>query len=127
MVYPVQKTGQRTVLIVDSRPDDYAKLTQSLQREGVQVEIFKSGRAALRRTASPSPEYWIVNMKLSDIAGADLLSMLRWLYPGVPVYLVTDEYDEKEEINARCAGTEMFLCKPLESSWLSPSVAQQTP
>ncbi len=118
MVYPVQKTGQRTVLIVDSRPDDYSKLTQNLQREGMQVEIFKSGRMALRRAASPAPEMWIVNMKLADISGPDLLAMLRWLYPGVPVYLVSDEYEEQDEITARCAGAEMYFCKPLESSWL---------
>lgn len=125
MAYPVPQNRQRTVFAVDPHPEHYAKLTASMESEGLHLEVFKNGRAALRRTASPAPELWLVNMRLDDISGPDLLAMLRWLNPGVPVYLVSDDYSEQDEVEARCAGAELYLCKPLEPSWLTAAMMQQ--
>ena len=113
------------VFVVDPNLDDYHHLVEAFAGNGVGVTVFGSGRAALRHDPQSPPELWVVNMNLPDIEGADLLSMLRSRFPGVPVYLVSDEYRAEEEVHARCSGAEMYLCKPLEGSWLvTPSMQQ---
>ena len=110
------------VYVVDPHPDDYQSLADAFLQDGVGIEIFHSGRAALRVDPDNSPELWVVNMRLPDIDGPDLVTMLRSRYPGVPFYLVSDEYAVEEEISARCTGAEMYLCKPLQESWLTAPV-----
>ncbi len=107
------------VFVVDKNVGDYLSLTDAFCHDGVGVEVFSTARAALRHDPSNPPDLWVVNMNLPDISGPDLLSMLRSRYPGVPVYLVSDEYRVEEEICARCSGAEMYFCKPLQESWLS--------
>jgi len=106
------------VFVVDPNLDDYRHLVEAFSGDGVGVTVFPSARAALRHDPQNPPDLWVVNMNLPDIDGADLLSMLHGRYPGVPVYLVSDQYRAEEEIHARCSGAEMYLCKPLQGTWL---------
>jgi DNA-binding response OmpR family regulator len=110
------------VFVVDARVADYGELIEAFGADGVGVELFASGRAALRHDPHDPPDLWVINMHLPDLDGPDLLSMLRNRYPGVPLYLVSDDYNVEEEISARCSGAEMYFCKPLQESWLAASV-----
>jgi len=105
------------VNVVDARPEDYASVASSLPADRLQMCFFTSGREALRSNAA-APNVWIVNLRLPDMASADLLEMLRWRYPGTPIVIVNDQYDAGCEIVARAAAPDMYLCKPLEADWL---------
>lgn len=111
------------VFVVDANAADYRELVESMNDGGYRLEVCSSGRAALRKDPSEAPEMWVVNMNLPDMSGPDLLSMLRWRYPGVPICLVSDEYQPEDEISARCSGAELYLCKPIESEWLTAATA----
>jgi DNA-binding response OmpR family regulator len=111
------------IFVVDANNNDYRELVESMTDEGYKVELCPSGRAALRKDPASPPELWVVNMNLPDMTGPDLLSMLRWRYPGVPICLVSDDYRVEDEIAARCTGAEMYLCKPIESEWLTAASA----
>jgi DNA-binding response OmpR family regulator len=111
------------VFVVDANADDYRNVQESLKDSGYRVEVCLNGRAALRQDPTNPPELWVVNMSLPDMSGPDLLSMLRWRYPGVPICLVSDDYRTEDEISARCSGAEMYLCKPIESDWLTAATA----
>ena len=111
------------VFVVDANNNDYRELVDTMADEGYRLEVCTSGRAALRKDPANPPELWVVNMNLPDMSGPDLLSMLRWRYPGVPICLVSDDYRVEDEIAARCSGAEMYLCKPIESEWLTAASA----
>ncbi len=113
------------VFVVDSHPDDYQGICQRATDDGLNLQLFNSGRDALRKDPAQAPELWVVNMRLPDMSGTDLLSMLRWRYPGVPVVLVSDSYRAEDEISARCSGAELYLSKPLQSEWLASTAAAQ--
>jgi DNA-binding response OmpR family regulator len=115
---------QPQVFVVDANVGDYQDLASNLSENGYHLEICANGRAALRLDPSKAPEMWVVNMNLPDISGPNLLSMLRWRYPGVPICLVSDNYRAEDEITARCSGAELYLCKPLESEWLTAAATQ---
>lgn len=116
-------TNQPQVFVVDANADDYSELRENMTQDGYRVEVCTSGRAALRHDPTNAPELWVVNMNLPDMSGPDLLSMLRWRYPGVPICLVSDQFRAEDEISARCSGAELYLCKPVESEWLTAATA----
>ncbi len=116
-------SGATRVFVVDARPSDYAHIQHDAANEGVELQMFTGGRAALRQDPSRGPDLWVVNTRLPDMAGADLLSMLRWRYPRIPVVLVSDVYSVEDEISARCSGAEMYLSKPLQREWLMASTS----
>ena len=93
-----------SVYVVDGRPADYAEIRHEAHDDRLDIEVFRSGREALRKNPDKGPELWVVNMRLPDMSGTDLLTMLRWRYPGVPVVLVSDEYLAEDEIRARSSG-----------------------
>ena len=111
------------VFVVDANVNDYRNLVESMTDGGYRMEVCPSGRAALRKDPTNPPELWVVNMNLPDMSGPDLLSMLRWRYPGVPICLVSDDYRVEDEISARCSGAEIYLCKPIESDWLTAATS----
>jgi DNA-binding response OmpR family regulator len=115
----VRTVFDRYVNVVDALPADYVDIGETLASEGLGLHLFKCAGAALRHTAGSELEMWVINMKLPDMSGPDLLAMLRTRYPGVPVCLVSDSYRAEEEIRARCSGAELYLCKPLCGEWLA--------
>ena len=109
-----------TVCVVDPTPDDYRGLIDSAsdQKNETHFEFVRSGRDALRFNARSDPDLWIINMKLPDMSGVDLQEMIHTRYPGVPCYLVGDDYRPEDEIDARQGGATMYFCKPLRSEWV---------
>lgn len=108
----------RLVNVVDSHPEDYSCVAERLAQDELRMQVYGYGRDALRSDANEAPDLWVINMRLPDMSGLDLMAMLRWRFPGAPMVLVNDEYDSDAEIAARAGGPDMYLCKPLEADWL---------
>ena len=122
----IRRPDNSTICVVDTQPDDYSALVQNAPKEKAEVRFLNCGRAALRLKAGSPPELWIINMRLPDMSGLDLYGMIRSRYPGVPVYLVADNYQAEDEINARSCGATMYFCKPLQSDWLLAPKSRNT-
>ncbi|MCG8584353.1 MAG: hypothetical protein MI757_06545, partial [Pirellulales bacterium] len=60
-----------------------------------------------------------INTHLPDLTGFDLYSMISDRLQGVPVWLVGDQYDTKEELEAYCTSAAMYACKPVCQTWLA--------
>lgn len=107
------------VVVVDSHPNDYTSITHSKEFGRVRFEFFSSARAALRDDSNLHPELCVINMNLPDMSGLDLYDMLSERWPGVPVYLVGDDYRPEDEVRARSSGATFYFCKPLQREWLA--------
>lgn len=107
-----------TVCVVDPEPGDYQALVQKVPAQQTRFEFVHSGRDALRHYARSRPDLWIINVRLPDMSGMDLYEMLHSRSPDVLCYLVGDDYQPEDEMNARQSGATMYLCKPVQSEWL---------
>ncbi len=68
--------------VVDARIEDYAHLEAQATDAGLRLAMFSSGRQALSHNDASPPDSWVVNLRLPDMSGADLMAMLRWRFPG---------------------------------------------
>ena len=106
------------ILVVDPRQVDYDWLVRGVVASCGQVRFLATGRAALRQGHDPAADLYLINVRLPDFSGCDLVEMLRPFPPGADVFLVADGYAAEDEIQALRLGVSGYLCKPLEPSLL---------
>jgi two-component system OmpR family response regulator len=104
---------QTKVFVVDASLEDYEFLAAEIGQGSLDVAFFTNGRDALRAASDEAPTMWIVNMRLPDMDGTELQAILRTSGCKATIALVGNEYKVEEEIEARCAGADMYFAKPL--------------
>jgi CheY-like chemotaxis protein len=107
------------VLVVDARPSDYAELAEYARRGGMGLSCLTSGAAALHAAKRMRPNLRIVNVRLPDMTGFDLVEKIGPRLQGADLFLVGDAYREEDELRAISLGATIFLCKPVKTEWLS--------
>src|SRR5260370_9683127 len=67
----------KRILVVDDRPHLLALLRMILEDEQYQVSVLKEGRGVVEHVRENPPDLVILDLKLADAEGADILESLR--------------------------------------------------
>lgn len=116
--------GAITVAVVDRRPDDYADLLRATRGADIRWEFAGNGREALRLARTQPVDVWMVNDFLSDMSGLEVCALLKNYLVQAVIYVVTDNYDQAIEREARICGAAMFGCKPFQPDLISQLTVQ---
>src|SRR5262245_30901439 len=101
------------VLVVDDEQSIRHFVGCSLGDAGYRVTMAGSGAEAIERFRSDAPDVVVLDMKLPDADGLDLLVQMKQESPEVTVVLVTAVADVKKAVEAMRRGAFYFLRKPL--------------
>jgi DNA-binding response OmpR family regulator len=94
--------------------------TELLARFGFGLDVAKTGREGLARLATRRYDLILLDWRLPDIGGAEVLRHIRTDGLGTPVMVCTAYSDDGEEVAARTAGAQDFLVKPLHANaWVA--------
>lgn len=107
------------LLVVDPRPEDYQQLAAASLSGKYHLDFVSSGDAALRRALSAVFDLWLINFRLPDMTGAELLTTVRARNPNAACILISDAYSTTDELSARQLGVTLYACKPLQAEWLA--------
>jgi len=103
----------RRVLFVD----DDATLREVLRRElldfGCQVAAFGAPGAALEHVAHEPADVALIDLRLPDMDGLELLRRLREIDATLPVVMLTGHGAVREAVEAMRLGAHDFLTKPI--------------
>ena len=114
------------MVVVDRDPTGFQPLFDALPSPKPDTCLLPNGRSALRMPSEAHDLVWIINSRLPDMCGCELLEMLRDRLGRVPVIICSDSYSMEDEVKACRAGAALFLCKPLDARalqvWLSSQV-----
>jgi len=102
-----------TVLIVDSRPGDYAPLLEHAAGAGLDLAFCHTGESALDRRWSQAARVRIVNIDLPDIAGLQLVQAWQQRGESGPFFVVADDYRPELEFQVLQQRGVYLLTKPL--------------
>lgn len=102
------------VLVVDDEALIRKSLGSVLTDRGFGVELAGSAADALEVFIDRSPDIAIVDLRLPDRDGLDLLRELRERDGSVPVIMITAHGDVDKAVEAMKAGAADFLKKPYE-------------
>lgn len=101
------------ILIVDDDPDITLLLERFLQRQGYMAETCSTGKAALEKIKDHSYDLALVDFRLPDMDGMDLLSFSKKIQPSLSIVIITGYSDVKVAINCIKAGALDYVTKPL--------------
>jgi two-component system response regulator RegA len=105
---------QAPLLIVDDDQPFRQRLATTLERRGFQV-LAASGIAEARRLAAQArPAYAVVDMRLEDGNGLDLVPDLRALRPDVKIVILTGYGNLATAVAAVKTGAVDYLAKPAD-------------
>jgi two-component system, OmpR family, response regulator ChvI len=110
-----------TIAVVDDDHDILDLVETMLEMEGHQVVTFDSGRTALDSLRAKSPDLVILDIKMPEMDGIELLRQLR-LKSRVPVIFLTGKLDEADELLALKHGADDFIRKPFSQRVLAERV-----
>jgi len=116
------------VLVVDDEPSITRSLGRVLTDRGYSVEAAASGSEGLTKMEHFRPHIVLLDVRLPDTSGFDLIPRLHKVESGVQVIVITAFGDTKAAVRAMKLGATDFLRKPydLDELFLAVDTASRT-
>ncbi len=111
-----------TVLIVDDDEGLARLIEKAVRRLGFTAAKASSGEAAIGWLADHSADLMLLDMKLSDMTGTNVLSHLDKLGRAVPFIVITGEGDERLAVEMMRGGALDYLVKDAQFLQFLPAV-----
>ena len=113
------------LLLIDDDPDLLAERVAHLfPAPAHRVEIANSGAAGLERVAATCPDVILLDLRLPDQSGLEILRQLRRIDARIPVVMVTVVRSADSAIEAMRHGAYDYLLKPLDLQKLDRVISE---
>jgi two-component system KDP operon response regulator KdpE len=99
------------VLVIDDEPPIRKLLRMGLSTQGYEIIEATNGKNGLALLAE-NPDVIILDLGLPDIAGLDLLAMIRERNERVPIVVLSSRGDENAKVQALDHGADDYVTKP---------------
>ncbi|WP_081816563.1 sigma-54-dependent transcriptional regulator [Fodinicurvata fenggangensis] len=124
---PIQDTEGETaarpsILMIEDTAALAAVYQEYLKREGHDVITATNGQTALRFLAETPPSLVLLDIRLPDIDGLEILDHIRQATPGTPVVVMTADGSVNLAVQAMRRGAYDFLVKPFTADRLLVTV-----
>jgi signal transduction histidine kinase len=113
------------ILIVDDDEGLLILMTEALRSDGYAVVTASSGRAALAWLEKHRSDLILLDLKLPDVSGFELVENLRRRAPPVPFVVVTGQGDEKVAVEMMKQGALDYVMKDTGMIDLLPTVVKR--
>lgn len=107
--------GALRILLVDDNLDHVQLATRALRQEsGWRVDTARLGEEALERAAEEAYDLVLLDYRLPDMTGLDVLRALRAKHGALSVILMTSQGSEEVAIQALQLGATSYVVKNTE-------------
>jgi DNA-binding NtrC family response regulator len=109
---------QKSILIIDDDKSILRILTRILQKQGYSTHTAETGREAEEMINNQSYDLALIDVKLPDTDGIDLLQAMQETRPNMIKIILTGFASMDNGIKALTAGADAYLVKPVEPTEL---------
>ncbi|HEY2758486.1 MAG TPA: ActR/PrrA/RegA family redox response regulator transcription factor [Pseudolabrys sp.] len=110
-----QIPGERSVLIVEDDRSFLQRLAKAMEQRGFIVTIAESVADGLLQVEQVSPAFAVVDMRLGDGNGLDVISALKRRRPEARGIILTGYGNIASAVNAVKLGAVDYLAKPVDA------------
>lgn len=110
----VLNKSERGILIVDDEPAICALLARLLSKDGLQAQIAHTGKDALDALQLEPPRLLLLDYRLPDMTGEDVLKEARMVLPHLSAIVITAYADVGTAVASMRAGAVDYLAKPFD-------------
>ena len=100
-----------SVLLFEDDEGQALLVKEVLEKEGFTVEICQTGREGLDRLIARDYGVYLIDMKLPDILGVEVLRRIKAIKPGAICIIVTGHGDEVAAVDAMKLGAYDYIVK----------------
>lgn len=115
-----------TVLIVDDDKGLARLIEKAVRREGYATAIALSGEETLAWLKEHRPDLMLLDLKLPDFHGKDLIERLEIIHDHVPFIIITGQGDERVAVDMMKRGALDYLVKDDQFLEFVPAVVRRT-
>jgi len=116
---------QRAILIVDDDEIIRETLKDLLESKGYTVETVETGKEALEKSKSRSFNLALLDIKLPDMEGTELLRKMHGLTPRTMKIMITAYGTLKNAMDSLNFGADAYLLKPINQEQLLKTVEEK--
>ena len=102
------------LLLIDDEKDFATVLAKRLQRRNCEVTMAFSGVEAIQSLREQAYEVAILDLKMEDMSGLEVLKILRIMDPSMPVIMLTGHGSMEAARQGSQLGAFDYLTKPCE-------------
>ncbi|SEG27096.1 quorum-sensing sigma-54 dependent transcriptional regulator LuxO [Vibrio hangzhouensis] len=118
----IDEPKSRYLLMVEDTASVAALYRSYLSPLGIDINIVGNGRDAIQSLAHRTPDLILLDLRLPDMTGMDVLDAVKSLNPDVPVIFMTAHGSIDIAVDAMQHGAQDFLIKPCEADRLRVTV-----
>lgn len=107
--------GEKSLLIVDDDKSFLLRLSRAMETRGFEVTSAESVAEGLRQVETTPPAYAVVDMRLGDGNGLDVISALKQRRPDARGIVLTGYGNIATAVNAVKMGAVDYLAKPADA------------
>jgi DNA-binding NtrC family response regulator len=112
------------IYILDDEVVTVQRLVQALGKDGHLVEGFIAGREALLKVRETPPDLIVMDIRLADADGIDLMQRMRAAAPEMEVILMTGYAAIDQAVEATKKGAFNYLEKPIKLQTIRQAVTE---
>ena len=102
------------MLVVDDEEEFVATLVKRLTKRGISCEAAYTGAQAIETLKARDFDVMLLDMKLPDADGKDVLLEVKKLKPATQVVILTGHISAKDGMEGLDRGAYEYLMKPVE-------------
>jgi DNA-binding NtrC family response regulator len=108
------QSGQFKILVLDDEAVTVKRIVHALTRDGYSVVGFISVAEALENIHNEPPDIVVMDIRLADADGVELMQRMRTLVPDLEVILMTGYASIEHAVSATKKGAFQYLEKPFK-------------
>jgi len=113
---------KKKVLLVDDEKAFARALSERLNFRGITTETEFGGRDALEALDRDEPDVLILDLKMPDIDGLEILKRVKQSYPNIQTIILSGHGTESDKKAAASLGAAGFLDKPADINRLTEKI-----
>jgi DNA-binding response OmpR family regulator len=102
------------ILVVDDDPNIRLIFSKTLKKDGYEVETARTGIQALEMLLDKKYDLIILDIKMPDIHGLEVLSLIRQSGNNVPIVICSAFEGMKEDFIVKSSNVFDYLVKPID-------------
>jgi two-component system nitrogen regulation response regulator GlnG len=121
----LSKIGKTRILVVDDDEGIRKVITTALKDESYVADTASNGKEAIEKSKTIAYNLAIIDIRLPDMEGTQLLSELRETTPKMRKIIVTGFPEVQNAITAVKKGADDYITKPVNIEVLINSIKEQ--
>ncbi|MFN3227072.1 MAG: ActR/PrrA/RegA family redox response regulator transcription factor [Hyphomicrobiales bacterium] len=117
-------TTERTLLLVDDDKPFLTRLGRAMETRGFEVRLASSVAEGLSEVRKSAPAFAVVDMRLEDGNGLDVVSALREARPEARAVVLTGYGNIATAVSAVKMGATDYLAKPADADMVEKALMQ---